>query len=180
MRIPIKKLYKCITIDPPWNERGGGRIKRGAQKHYDLLKSDEIAPVVLRSGVFNPATNAHLYLWVTNNHLKDGIILLDALGFRYVTNLCWTKTVSGIGQYFRGRHELLLFGVRGSGFDVRTARRDIPSSLILDHVRENGKRVHSAKPQEFYDLMMERTDGPYLEMFARGKRRGWDVWGDEV
>jgi len=105
--------YRTILADPPWYERGAGKIKRGADRHYDLLKTHNIIRIILEDSPFNPADNCHLYLWVTNNFLKDGLRVIDELGFRYVTNLVWVKDRFGLGQYFRGQHELCLFAVKG-------------------------------------------------------------------
>jgi N6-adenosine-specific RNA methylase IME4 len=164
--------YKCILIDPPWLERGGGKIKRGADRHYSLLSAPEIVKTVITSGVWSPAADAHLYLWVTNNHLEDGLFVMKALGFRYVTNVCWVKRSMGLGQYFRGQHELLLFGVRGR----------LPSQAKPKNVRsiiEEEKTVHSRKPQKAYEVIERVSPGPRLELFARAKRDGWTVWGDD-
>jgi N6-adenosine-specific RNA methylase IME4 len=177
-------LFRTFVLDPPWLEAGGGG--RGAQNHYPLLKAEEMPATIRKSGLFRPYPNAHMYLWVTNNFLEDGLWLMRQLGFRYVTNLPWNKPGKGIGQYFRGEHELLLFGVHGDGMspDVMTDRRDLGTRIDADWVRagEGGPRIHSAKPPEAYERIQARSNGPYLEMFARGKPRGpqWQVWGNEA
>jgi N6-adenosine-specific RNA methylase IME4 len=126
------------------------------------------------------ARDAHLYLWATNNFLAEGLEVLSALGFRYVTNVAWVKPRIGIGQYFRGQHELCLFGVRGKGFAVRTLSRNLPSVIVADHRRsESGKRLHSGKPEEFYRLVESRSSGPRIELFARRRRVGWTTAGDD-
>jgi N6-adenosine-specific RNA methylase IME4 len=99
---------------------------------------------------------------------------MSELAFRYVTNLCWVKDRSGLGQYFRGRHELLLFGVRGQGYEARTERKDLDTCFGLP------RGEHSAKPLDFYAHIEARSKGPYLEMFARSDREGWKSWGNEV
>lgn len=178
-----QRRFRCIAADPPWKERGGGRIRRGANRHYKLIsKKETIRDVMRASPVWRPAKSAHLYIWVTNNRLLDGLWLLDALGFRYVTNVVWHKTDRfGIGQYFRGKHELMLFGVRGDGYAVRTARRDLPSSIAAPHVYgPDGKIIHSRKPPVFRRLMEQRSRGPRAELFAREKVPGWQSWGDEL
>lgn len=178
---PPEHTFTTITLDPPWNERGGGKICRGAQRHYPLVKTNaEMIEVAKGSGY--PALmrdDAHCWLWVTNNFLKDGIELLEAIGFRYVTNMVWVKPSFGIGQYFRGQHELCLFGVKGKGWDAckggRDDRaRDIPSVLHAP------KREHSQKPEEFFDLVEARSEGPYVELFSRSPRDGWTAWGNEA
>lgn len=173
--------WRTAVVDPPWNEHGGGRIKRGADRHYGLLETGAIAPVLLDSGLWVPEKDAHLYLWTTASHLRAAFDVLDALGFRYVSNVVWVKRQIGIGQYFRGKHETLLFATRGKGFEVRTERRDLPSAIFSEHVRdETGKRVHSAKPEAFYELVEARSRGPFAEFFARRPRAGWAAWGNEL
>jgi len=164
-------MYKTILIDPPWYEKGAGKIKRGADRHYPLLKTDEIIKVIKNSGVFKPAENCHLYLWVTNNFLRDGLRVIDELGFRYVTNLVWVKDRFGLGQYFRGQHELCLFAVKGK---LMTKRRNI-STVIFAR-----KKEHSRKPDEIYEIAEKCSYPPRLGMFARQRREGWDVLGNEV
>ena len=169
------KKFKTVVIDPPWSETGGGRIKRGADKHYSVLSTPDIIRTIHQSSVWNDIDDdAHLYLWVTNSFLPDGLKVMESLGFRYVTNICWSKNHMGLGQYFRGKHELCLFGVKGKGFINRTQDRTIPSLL------EAKKTGHSRKPSEFYDMVENRSFGPYLDMFSRQRRRGWKSWGDEV
>ena len=162
-------------MDPPWNERGGGKIKRGADRHYPLMKAVEMPRVIYQSGVWRPATDAHLYMWVTNNFLPQGLWLMEALGFKYKTNVVWVKEGRpGLGQYFRGRHELLLFGVRGRGYSVRSPARNLHSVVYAP------RREHSVKPLSAYDLIKHRSLGPYLEMFCRSPQDGWTSWGNEV
>lgn len=189
--------WKTALLDPPWEERGSGKIKRGAQKHYDLLKTAAMPVVIRASGLWTPDENAHVYCWVTNNFLPDGLWLLNELGARYITNIAWTKKRPGIGRYFRGKHELLLFGTIGRGWAVRTAPNDIESaldtndedgdsyfpdgdSIEAEHEMENGKRKHSAKPKVFYDMIEKRSLGPYVEFFARSLRPGWTSWGNDA
>lgn len=201
--------YRCVLADPPWNESGGGKCKRGADRHYSLMKTKDI--IILMKGVlvgydgpvwnwasYPVADNAHLWLWVTNNYLKDGLQVMDALGFRYITNVAWAKMEDfgmfskaggapfnvwkpqnpGLGQYLAGQHELLLFGVRGK----------LPA---IWHDKESGakrqstllcapRREHSRKPDEAYKLIENVSLGPRLEMFARHRREGWDFHGDEA
>jgi N6-adenosine-specific RNA methylase IME4 len=170
-------LYATTLLDPPWLESGSGRIKRGADRHYPLLSRPEILSTVTRSGMFTPAKNAHMYLWVTNNHLPDGLWLMDALGFEYKTCITWAKSRPGLGRYFRGKTEHLLFGVRGRGMEVRTDDNGI-TTLITEPF--TGKRVHSRKPDEAYRVIERRSQGPFVELFARQRRAGWDAWGNEL
>jgi N6-adenosine-specific RNA methylase IME4 len=163
--------YRCILADPPWLERGGGKIKRGADRHYPLMHTPEIAKMMFRSGVWAPAADCHLWLWVTNNFLRHGLGLMETLGFRYVTNAVWVKDCMGLGQYLRGQHELLLFGVRG-----RLPSQSRSQSTLIRAPR----REHSRKPDEAYEVIEAVSPGPRLEMFARTKRPGWDAWGMET
>lgn len=179
------RQFRCIAMDPPWAERGSGKCKRGADRHYPVMGKTRIRDTVLSADVWRPAKHAHLYLWATNNKLVDALWLMDQLDFRYVTNVVWAKASFGLGQYFRGQHELLLFGVRGDGQhpSVLTKRRDLPTCPgLIDHVRDGANRkVHSAKPAAFRRLIERRSKGPRLEMFARGTApRGWTFWGNQV
>ena len=168
-------MYGTILMDPPWYETGGGKIKRGADRHYPLVKTPDLPRVIIQSPEWNPADDCHLYMWATNSFLADAIWLMGTLGFKYKTNVVWTKEGrKGLGQYFRGQHELLLFGVRGRGYNVKTDDKTIGSWVHAPR----GK--HSQKPSEFYDLIEARSQGPYLELFARSDRDGWISWGNEV
>lgn len=126
------------------------------------------------------AKNAHLYLWVPNALLPEGLHVMHAWGFRYVSNVVWAKRRKdggpdgrGVGFYFRNVTELLLFGVRGSLRTLAPARSQV-------NMIETRKREHSRKPDEQYDLIEACSPGPHLELFARHPRPGWTVWGDEA
>lgn len=170
--------FSTILADPPWAESGGGKIKRGADRHYSLMSDSDIIgmPVGLIA-----APNAHLWLWVTNNRLPVGLRAMSAWGFRYVTNIAWGKVKGGnvqfgLGQYTRGSHELLLFGVRGvlpSQAPKGTPAADI-STLQL---HERGK--HSAKPEAFYSMIETISPPARVELFARSPRPGWTSVGNE-
>ena len=178
--------FRTILADPPWKESGGGKIKRGADRHYPLLGTHDITRVIASADVWRPAPDAHLYLWATNNFLPDALGVMAYLGFRYVTNLVWVKTKldgaarGGLGYYFRGAHELLLFGVRGNGAQVRTAAHNIVSVVDDPGCYGAPRGEHSAKPHLFHELIERRSHGPYLELFARTKRPGWTAWGNAV
>jgi N6-adenosine-specific RNA methylase IME4 len=173
----MDKKYKTILADPPWYQRGGGKVKRGADKHYPILKESQIKEIMSQQldGVLD--TDVHLYLWVANNHLPEALRIVEHLGFRYITNLVWAKSKFGLGRYFRGQHEICLFATRGRGFGVRTEINNV-SSLIGKGLIAPGR--HSQKPYEMYELIENRSEGPYLELFARNTRPGWDSWGIEV
>jgi N6-adenosine-specific RNA methylase IME4 len=101
MSLPEKK-YKTIYADPPWPERGGGKIKRGADRHYPLMRIEDIAALPV-TDLADPE-GCHLYLWTTNNYLPAGLEVIKSWGFRYITTITWTKDRMGLGQYFP-RHD---------------------------------------------------------------------------
>jgi N6-adenosine-specific RNA methylase IME4 len=197
-----RRRFPTLLLDPPWEEKGGGKIKRGADRHYKTLKLKAIFQEIWMSPIFRPTDNAHMYLWVTDNFLPQGIELARQLGFRYIHTISWIKLVNeafevigekqleklrgralddviremlkmGLGQYFRGSKELALFCVKGKGYDVCTEARDLNDVLI----GPRGK--HSAKPDCMYDLIEARSVGPYAEFFARGccERENWTFLG---
>jgi len=140
------------------------------------MSLDEIKALKVKEAL---APNAHLYLWVPNALLPDGLEVLSAWGFRYVSNIVWAKRRidggpdgRGVGFYFRNVTELLLFGVRGSMRTLAPGRSQV-------NMIETRKREHSRKPDEQYDLIEACSPGAYLELFARHARPGWTVWGDE-
>jgi N6-adenosine-specific RNA methylase IME4 len=165
-------LYRTIYADPPWMERGGGRIKRGADRHYELMPSSTVAALPVRE-LADP-TGCHLYLWTTNNFLCDALMVMETWDFRYVTMITWLKSGRpGLGQYFRGLTEHCLFGVRGS----------LPYKIIHDK-RAQGvtgflaeRREHSRKPDKMREMVEHVSYAPRLELFAREPRPGWYAWG---
>ena len=137
---------------------------------------DDIKTIPVASAM---ADSAHMYLWVPNALLPEGMAVMQAWGFRYVSNIVWAKRRKdggpdgrGVGFYFRNVTELLLFGVRGSMRTLSPARSQV-------NMLETRKREHSRKPDEQYDLIEACSPGPHLELFARHPREGWTVWGDE-
>lgn len=184
-QVTIGGLYGCVAMDPPWPERGGGKSKRGADRHYPLMSVPEILSLVMRSEpVARLAPDAHCWVWVTDNYLRGGLQLLDVLGFRYVRTLQWVKLRDGegaphvrlqvgLGQYLRGAHEMALLGVRGDAMVPATSKRR-PSVVFAPRAR------HSAKPQAAFDVFEAVSPGPRVEMFARAARPGWDVWGNQA
>jgi len=163
--------YRTVVADPPWqygNQRWGvGAIGDG----YNTMTYADICALPVRDVV---AKDAHLYVWVTNAKLLDYNYadLFDAWGFKYKTLLTWRKTAClGIGHYFRGETEHVLFGVRGT--------LPIPPGKRQRNLFESPRGRHSAKPDAFLDLVERVSPGPYLELFARRARFGWDYWGNE-
>jgi len=175
-----RERFKTVMADPPW--RFQNRTGKMAPEHrrlnrYGTMTLDEIMALPVAEIV---AETAHLYLWVPNALLPDGLRVLDAWGFEYKSNLVWHKVRKdggpdgrGVGFYFRNTTELLLFGVRG-----KNARTLAPGRRQVNFIASQ-KREHSRKPDEQYPLIEACSPGPFLEMFARGLRRGWSVWGNQ-
>lgn len=171
--------FSTVLADPPWRfaNRTGKvapehrRLDRYSTMDLEAIKSLPVAEVA--------AENAHLYLWVPNALLPDGLDVMAAWGFRYVSNIVWAKRRKdggpdgrGVGFYFRNVTELILFGVKGRMRTLQAGRTQV-------NMIETRKREHSRKPDEQYDLIESCSPGPYLELFARQARSGWVAWGDE-
>ena len=162
--------FATIVIDPPWDWGDEGDVDqlgraRPTYKTMPLYELREL-PVGDLADV-----DCHLYLWITNRSLPKGFDLLDAWGFRYITCLTWVKPSFGMGNYFRGQSEQVLFGVRGS---QPLKRKDV--GTVFQAPR--GPDGHSSKPPAFIDLVESCSPGPYLEMFSRSSRLGWTTWGE--
>jgi N6-adenosine-specific RNA methylase IME4 len=164
--------FSTIVIDPPWDWGDEGDCDQlgRARPTYQTMSIEEIQ--ALPVGDFADE-NCHIYLWITNRSLPKGFALLDAWGFRYVTCLTWCKPSFGMGNYFRGSTEQVLFGVKGS---LPLQRHDVGTHFTA----ERGPQGHSSKPAEFFALAESCSPGPYLECFARTRRNGWSAWGGEV
>jgi N6-adenosine-specific RNA methylase IME4 len=174
------KGYGTILADPPW--RFTNRTGKVAPEHrrlnrYDTLSFKEIMeiPVSLVAG-----EKSHLYLWVPNALLQEGLEVMKAWGFQYKSNIVWHKVRKdggpdgrGVGFYFRNTTELILFGIRGR---IRTLQ---PGRSQVNIIRTR-KQEHSRKPNELYGIIEKCSKGPFLEIFARGKRNGWDVFGNQA
>lgn len=165
--------YKTIYVDPPWPERGGGKIKRGADRHYKLMTLKEIAALNVPTLA---DTNCHLYLWVTNNYLPAAIEVIKAWGFRYITLISWVKDRIGLGQYFRGLSEHCIFAVKGR-LPYRYVAGKRAQGVTAFYAP---KRKHSQKPEQMRKMIETVSYPPRIELFAREHHRGWDVWGDEA
>jgi N6-adenosine-specific RNA methylase IME4 len=200
--------YRCILADPAWAERGGGKIVRGAQRHYGLEgKLGDIEPhyrMIVDSGIWRPAANAHFWCWYTDTFMWDAGALVRRLGFRPVRTYQWVKTSRdisddelqqldddeldallrmGIGQYARGCHEGMILGIRGEGQspDVWTGNRSVRSAFHAAHPKDQrGQRIHSRKPEKSYRVIESVSKGPRLEFNARVAREGWDRHGNEA
>ena len=175
-KVPGVRTVRTTMFDPPWPERGGGKIKRGADRHYQTLTPPEILGCLLTlqaQGIWRPHKDSHLYAWVTNNYFEAGIWLINNLGYRFIHPITWVKTKIGIGQYRRGITEHLLFAVRGKA--QMPPKKGLPTTLL------GGEPIpateHSVKPGEQYADIEKVSPGPYLEIFARSVALGWDAHG---
>lgn len=172
--------FSTILADPPW--RFQNRTGKMAPEHrrlsrYGTLDLTEIASIPVNSAT---TETAHLYLWVPNALLPEGIQVMRAWGFEYKSNIVWHKIRKdggpdgrGVGFYFRNVTELVLFGVRG-----KNARTLAPGRRQVNFLATQ-KREHSRKPDELYQIIESCSPGPYLELFARGTRPDWTGWGDQ-
>lgn len=175
MSFDFTPAYKTIYIDPPWPERGGGKIKRGADRHYELMSVKEI--MALPIGELAHPDGCHLYLWTTNNYLQSALECVKAWGFEYVTLITWQKDKIGLGQYYRGITEHCIFAV---------TKKRLPYKIV-DGKRQQGvtgffepKTIHSRKPERMRKMIETVSYEPRIELFARERFAGWDAWGKEA
>jgi len=167
----IDGLFQTIVIDPPWDwgDEDGNNLFGRAKPDYATMPFEDI----LKSPVTRLADeNCHLYLWVTNWSLPKGFELIEAWGFRYITCLTWVKPSFGLGIYFRGSTEQVLFAIKGN---IPLRRHDVGTHFEAPR----GER-HSEKPNEVYGLIESCSYGPYLEIFSRHQRDGWTMWGADA
>lgn len=179
------KKYKTIYADPPWqfaNRTGKIAPENKRLSRYPTMCLDDIKALPV-SEVADE--RSHLYLWVPNALLPEGLEVMRAWGFEYKTNLIWEKVRKdgfpdgrGVGFYFRNVTEILLFGVR-TPKKSETYRTLAPGRSQVNIIRAQ-KHEHSRKPAEFADLIERCSEGPRIELFARGERAGWDVWGNQA
>jgi len=172
--------FGAILGDPPW--RFANRTGKMAPEHRRLMR---YATMTFKEIMELPVTDlaaprSHLYLWVPNALVLEGLEVMRRWGFTYKTNLVWYKVRKdggpdgrGVGFYFRNVTELVLFGVRGSFRTLKAGRRQ--TNVIVSR-----KRGHSRKPDELYDIIERCSPGPFLELFARYPRKGWCQWGDQI
>ena len=173
--------FRTVLADPPWqfqNKTGKVAPEHRRLRRYATMTLDEICALPVASVVEEPA---HLYLWVPNALLPHGLAVMAGWGFTYRANLVWHKVRKdggsdgrGVGFYFRNVTELLLFGIRG-----RNART-LPAGRRQVNLIATRKREHSRKPDEQYAIIESCSRGPFLELFARGTRPGWTVWGHQA
>ena len=166
------RKYQIIYADPPWsyrNKRTGGSMKSGAAAKYAILTTEQICQLPVKEIA---GRNSVLFLWATVPLLPEAFEVMNAWGYKYKTMLTWRKIMSlGMGFWFRGQLEHLLLGVKGK---VKAFRIQKPNFIQCKVGR------HSEKPEEFRQLIEMTKLQPRLELFARQKTPGWDVWGNEV
>ena len=173
--------YRTIVVDPPWKYEQGlssSPLTRGsAEKIYPVMTDEQILAIPIPEWA---DTDCQLWLWVTNSHLHRGFHCLEHWGFTYKTVLTWAKTQIGLGYWLRGKTEHCLLGTRGNPrakfVNTKHEAAGMAHSTLL--TAQRGK--HSEKPQAFYDMIEEIGEPPYLDVFNRRTRLGWDAIGDEV
>jgi len=159
--------FRTIYADPPW-PFDDTATRGAAENHYPTMSIAEISALPVHELA---AKDAHLYLWTTNSHLHDAFHVVTAWGFEYKTLITWVKPQIGLGHYFRGATEHILFCVRGGLPMVKVGERNW---------FEAPRQEHSRKPELFYELIERCSPGPRVELFARKEREGWVAWGNEV
>ena len=174
------KKFKTILADPPWrfqNSTGKMAPEHKRLSRYPTMNLDEIKSLPISNFTTN---DAHLYLWVPNALLTEGLEVMKSWGFKYKTNIIWYKIRKdggpdrrGVGFYFRNVTEVVLFGVKGSMRTLQKGRSQ--ENIILER-----KREHSRKPDGLYKIIEECSEGEYLELFARQEIPGWDSWGNDT
>ena len=174
------RKFSTILADPPWqfiNRTGKMAPEHKRLNRYETLKTPEICNIPV-SGACEDL--AHLYLWVPNALLPDGLDVMKAWGFTYKSNIVWHKVRKdggpdgrGVGFYFRNTTELVLFGVRGKMRTLAPGRRQV-------NIIRTMKQEHSRKPAELYEVIEACSPGPYLELFARGTRPAWTAFGNQA
>ena len=176
-----KRRFATILADPPWqftNKTGKVAPEHRRLSRYSTMKIDDIMALPIGQVADD---KAHLYLWCPNAMLPEGLAVMKAWGFSYKSNLVWHKVRKdggsdgrGVGFYFRNVTEMILFGVRG-----KNARTLAPGRRQVNLLATR-KREHSRKPDEQYDIIEACSPGPYLELFARGTRKNWKMWGNQA
>ena len=182
---PITKTAKhrfgTVLADPPWqfqNRTGKMAPEHKRLMRYPTMSVEEISELPVAEIA---APTAHLYLWVPNALIAEGLKVMEDWGFTYKTNLVWFKVRKdggpdrrGVGFYFRNVTELILFGTRGKKARTLEPARSMPNLVATQ------KREHSRKPDELYEIIEQCSPGPYMELFARHYRHGWRQWGNEI
>lgn len=175
-----KRKFSTVLADPPWqfqNRTGKMAPEHKRLSRYPTMDLQEIKDLPVEAIL---KETAHLYLWVPNALLADGLQVMEHWGFTYKTNLIWYKIRKdggpdrrGVGFYFRNVTEMILFGVRGKN------ARTLHPGRSQENIISSQKREHSRKPDEQYKIIESCSPDPYIELFARGPRKGWFVWGNQ-
>jgi N6-adenosine-specific RNA methylase IME4 len=176
-----KRKFSTVLADPPWqftNKTGKMAPEHKRLKRYSTMSLQEIKDLPVEAIVNDVA---HLYLWVPNALLKEGLQVMEHWGFTYKTNLIWYKIRKdggpdrrGVGFYFRNVTEIILYGVRGK------KARTLQPGRTQENIISSRKREHSRKPDEQYKIIESCSWGPKIELFARGPRKGWFSWGNQA
>jgi N6-adenosine-specific RNA methylase IME4 len=174
------KKYSTILADPPWqftNRTGKMAPEHKRLNRYSTLSLHEISEIPVSLAADTPS---HLYLWVPNALLPEGLEVMKAWGFQYKSNIIWHKIRKdggpdgrGVGFYFRNTTEIVLFGIRGHMRTLGPGRSQV-------NIIRTMKQEHSRKPDELYEIIEKCSPGPYLELFARGTRKKWIGWGNQA
>jgi N6-adenosine-specific RNA methylase IME4 len=166
--------YKTILIDPPWPINMSGkrnRIKGGQPEELPYLTMN-LCKIMCLPIRFLGTKDSHLWLWTTNQFLENGFLLLRIWGYKYLSCIHVIKP-SGVGNYFIQRSQTLLFGYKEKcKFPLERYKSNI--------INVSDPKKHSEKWEETYDYIEKISPTPRIELFARRKRKGWDVWGDEI
>lgn len=162
----VRKRYATLIIDPPWDIDQRGRF--GAINHYDPMSLEKIKAMPIKNLVTD---NSHCWLWVTNNTMRYGFDILESWGFTPRSVFTWIKFRMGLGNYLRNCTEHVLLGTRGKAPVLCKNQINYGVFTVQDH---------SHKPEEFHKIVERVSPGPYLELFARRRQPGWDVWGNEI
>jgi N6-adenosine-specific RNA methylase IME4 len=180
LRFAGDNKWSTLLADPPWrfiNRTGKVAPEHRRLARYETMTTKDIAALPVMDIA---ADKSHLYLWVPNALLADGLMVMEEWGFTYKANIVWHKIRKdggsdgrGVGFYFRNVTEMVLFGVRGSMRTLAPGRRQV-------NLFATRKREHSRKPDELYPIIEACSPGPFLELFARYPREGWSAWGDEA
>ncbi|MBP7460082.1 MAG: S-adenosylmethionine-binding protein [Candidatus Delongbacteria bacterium] len=180
LKIVGNTKYRTILADPPWqftNRTGKMAPEHKRLNRYSTLSINEISELPVSLVADEPS---HLYLWVPNALLPEGLHVLKAWGFHYKSNLIWHKIRKdggpdgrGVGFYFRNTTEMILFGTRGRLRTLEPGRKQV-------NIIRSIKQEHSRKPEELYEIIERCSPGPYLELFARGTRSNWKAWGNQA
>lgn len=164
----LEPKFGVVVADPPWRFRDRGTPNRRLSRCYGMLSLKDICELPVARFAL---PNSVLLLWCPSAMVRDGLRVMAAWGFDYETMAVWVKPRIGMGHYFRSAHELVLLGTRGRP----EVKFYLQPSWFFASVQDD-----SHKPEELYDIVERMFNGPYLEMFARRRRPGWGVWGDQV